>query len=305
MDYIEQNIKNDFSLDELADQAYFSKFHFHRIFHAFVGETLFSFIQRIRIEKAAMLLLSDPQKSVTEIAFACGFNSPAAFSRSFKKSFKISATEWRNKKQSEWHKSKMGKTISNPRKEMIFETPYIYYNKTLPELDTTPEGKVQQVRIEELPAKTVAYIRYIGPYQGDAIVFERLYSKLFSWAKPRNLFQEHTEFINLYHDDPEITDKLKLRVSAGLTIPDHETVDGEVNKMVIPGGKCACASFKLSAEQYQNAWDWMYKNWLPRSGYVPDDRLSFELFSLSDINKDCNKDQQNVDICIPVKPMGF
>ena len=38
MDYIEENLDRQFTLDELAEQAYFSKYHFHRIFNAFIGD---------------------------------------------------------------------------------------------------------------------------------------------------------------------------------------------------------------------------------------------------------------------------
>ena len=54
LDYIEANIDTALSLETLAGVAHFSPFHFHRIFKAMTGETLNRFIQRIRVEKAAM-----------------------------------------------------------------------------------------------------------------------------------------------------------------------------------------------------------------------------------------------------------
>ena len=74
IDYIDQNIDKSLTLDELAQVANFSKFHFNRIFHSFIGEALFQFIQRLRIEKAAYLLLTNPRNSITEIAYQCGFS---------------------------------------------------------------------------------------------------------------------------------------------------------------------------------------------------------------------------------------
>ena len=73
IDYIEKNTDKGLSLESLAKVAIFSPFHFHRIFRAMVGETLNQFIQRIRIEKAAAQLIVNPKKSITEIAFDCGF----------------------------------------------------------------------------------------------------------------------------------------------------------------------------------------------------------------------------------------
>jgi len=68
IDYIEGNLDGDLSLEMLASVASFSRFHFHRIFKAMLYETLSRFIQRVRIEKAAMQLTSKPRKSITAIA---------------------------------------------------------------------------------------------------------------------------------------------------------------------------------------------------------------------------------------------
>jgi len=48
IDYVEANIDKDLSLEELAEVAHFSPFHFHRIFSAMVGETLNGFIRLSR-----------------------------------------------------------------------------------------------------------------------------------------------------------------------------------------------------------------------------------------------------------------
>ena len=96
IDYIEKNIDKDLSLEKLAGVAYFSRFHFHRIFRAMVGETLNQFIQRVRVEKAASLLIINPKKSITEIAFECGFSGSATFARAFRETFHMSASKWRS-----------------------------------------------------------------------------------------------------------------------------------------------------------------------------------------------------------------
>ncbi len=66
-DYIESNIEKPMTLEELATVANFSKFHFNRIFQSIVGETPFQFILRVRIEKAAMLILNNKKESISEI----------------------------------------------------------------------------------------------------------------------------------------------------------------------------------------------------------------------------------------------
>ena len=56
-------------LEELATVANFSKFHFNRIFQSIVGESPFQFILRAIIEKAAMLILTNKNESISEIAY--------------------------------------------------------------------------------------------------------------------------------------------------------------------------------------------------------------------------------------------
>ena len=83
-DYIDQNLGDEMTLQTLARVAEFFEYHFHRIFSAMTGETLFCFIQRLRLERAAaQLCMVQRVPSVTEIAMGLGFSSTAVFSRSF------------------------------------------------------------------------------------------------------------------------------------------------------------------------------------------------------------------------------
>lgn len=68
LDYIEAHLAESLTLEELAAISCFSPFHFHRIFRAFIGETVGQYISRLRLEKAATLLFSAPEKSITAIA---------------------------------------------------------------------------------------------------------------------------------------------------------------------------------------------------------------------------------------------
>lgn len=158
------------------------------------------------------------------------------------------------------------------------------------------------VEVKELPEMTVAYVRHIGPYKGDAQLFERLFGKLCQWAGPRGLLnQPDTKYIIVYHDDPNITEEAKLRTSVSITVPENTDVGGEIGKMTIPAGKYALTRFELSSSEYEAAWNWVYGTWLPASGYVPDDRPCFEMYPPAK-EVSC-KDKMTVDICVPVKPL--
>lgn len=311
MDYIEKNLDRNFTLEEIAAVAGFSKFHFHRIFHIFIGETLFQFIQRLRLEKAATLLLNDPVKPITNIALECGFANSASFAKSFKQYFGYTATDWRNQihttftEESNLGKigSKQGQRLRNTGKASIASNVYIeYINNTQIWRYELMKNMNRVVEVKELPEITLAYVRYVGPYKGDSQLFERLFNKLFQWAGPRNLLRfPETKTIIIYHDNPDITDESKLRVSVCVSVPADTAVDGEIGKMVLPVGKYAMARFELKDDEYQEAWDWVFCNWLPESGYQPDDRPCFEMYHNDP--KTHPEGKSIVDIYIGVKPL--
>ncbi len=84
--YIQENINSPMSLETLSGVAFFSPFHFHRIFKAFVGETVNDYIRRIRLEHAA-LKLSYSYETITSIALASGYETPSAFTKAFRQHF--------------------------------------------------------------------------------------------------------------------------------------------------------------------------------------------------------------------------
>jgi AraC family transcriptional regulator len=293
LDYIEEHIGEEFSLEELASVAAFSKYHFHRIFAAVMGESLFSFITRVRVERGAIYLVNQPKKSITELSGECGFSSSALFSRTFRNRFGMSPTEWRRRGGPISNESQRD---SNGGKADHWEPPY-----RMGQHHT--DGRIPMegsVTITEFPQMHLAYLRHVGPYMGDGALFERLWSKLLLWAQPRELFNPpETKMICLYHDNPEITDSDKLRLSVCISVPEDTEVSGEVGKMSLEGGRYAVARFEVDETQYGEAWQWVYGTWLPQSGYQPADGAPFELYP----EMEPKDGRMSVDICVPVKPL--
>ena len=308
IDYIEANISQDLPLKELAEVAHFSPFHFHRIFRAMVGETLNDFIQRIRVEKAATKLALNPRKSVTEIAFECGFSGSSAFARSFREAYGMSASSWRSRYQLQY--SKNGKTESNHSqpvgnigKDFAVSLRYTQSNVIqIWRVEMNDRAIQTDVEVRDMPEMHVAYVRYIGPYKGDQELFGRLFNQLMAWAGPRGLLRfPETKIMTVYYDNPDITDESRLRTDACITVPADTRVEGEIGQAVIPAGKYAIAHFEIAPDRYQDAWNAVYGGWLPESGYQPVDGPCYELY-LND-PKQHPEGKHVVDICVPVKPL--
>ena len=81
--YIEENIDEDLNMEGLAKIACYSPFHFHRVFHAIVGETVHEYVKRLRIQRASGRLRYS-KKPITEIALDSSYDTPSAFTKAFK-----------------------------------------------------------------------------------------------------------------------------------------------------------------------------------------------------------------------------
>jgi AraC family transcriptional regulator len=88
------HLDQDVSLAALADQAGLSVFHLHRVFSSVAGETPKQFTLRLRLARAAAMLLSTGH-SVLDVALGCGFQSHEAFCRAFRRRFGITPSAYR------------------------------------------------------------------------------------------------------------------------------------------------------------------------------------------------------------------
>ena len=79
VEHVDRHLDAELDLATLADVAHFSPFHFHRLFAAWMGETLGDYVRRRRLEVAATRLAAQPRVPVLQIALSTGFGSSEAF----------------------------------------------------------------------------------------------------------------------------------------------------------------------------------------------------------------------------------
>lgn len=304
IDHIDAHLGDELTPAVLADVACFSRFHFHRIFSAMVGESIADYLKRIRLQAAASRLLKNPRDSITDIALACGFSSPSVFARAFRERYGSSASAWRahaarsakdrDASQADRTPGQADRTPGDARGACFLH----------PQEHLTDDRRIvmavtaQSIEVKDLPELHVAYVRHIGPYHliGEA------FGKLMRWAGPRGLLRfPETKLLAVYRDSPETTEKEKLRSDACITVPEGTKVDGEVGLMRIAGGTFAVGRFEIAGNQFGEAWDALMGGWLPGSGYQPDDRMCYEVY----LNDHEQHPQRKfiIDICEPVKPL--
>ena len=81
--FIDHHYAEKIDLDNISDQACFSKFHFIRLFKTLYGRTPHNYLLKIRIERSKLLLSEG--HCVFDVSQMSGFDSPTAFTAAFKK----------------------------------------------------------------------------------------------------------------------------------------------------------------------------------------------------------------------------
>ncbi|TVZ57066.1 AraC family transcriptional regulator [Lutibacter sp. Hel_I_33_5] len=285
--FIEDNLDKKLDLYEVSKKAFFSPYHFHRLFSAVTGETVNNFIVRKRIEKAASFLLHQKEKTVTEISEEVGFSSISSFSKAFKKFYGISPVNF--KKESPEKYSKICKTES---KNGIIQTTFEQYicniNNALNWLQMNAKTEIKKI-----PRLDLAYISHKGKIEAIGSV----YGRLVKWATPKGLINEQTRMVTIYHDSPKITDPNNLRMSACIVLNDPIDFDEQVNLKVLTPTKCIVSRLEIKPFQFQQAWESSFA-WMIENGYKKSEVDPFEIYYNNAAEHPENK--FIVDLCIPV-----
>ncbi len=92
--YIEKNLNQQISLDDISNHAYLSKFRFAHIFRQFTGYSPINYLLTKRIEYSKRLLLGT-EKTITEISNLSGFSDIHYYSRLFKKLHNVAPNDYR------------------------------------------------------------------------------------------------------------------------------------------------------------------------------------------------------------------
>ena len=94
VDFIHANISSPIHLRDVASAACLSPFHFHRLFSALYGQTPHRYMTALRMARAQSLLRAT-DRSVTDVALDCGFDSLGSFTTLFTRHVGLSPSRFR------------------------------------------------------------------------------------------------------------------------------------------------------------------------------------------------------------------
>ena len=267
LQFIDENLDTNLSLETISKVACFSPFHFHRIFKAITNETLNSYINRKRIEKVASVLTHKPEVSITELSLLFGFNSNSSLTRAFKKYYNISPSEFRRQKNSRF--SKIGKVESkNGQEQVVFEE----YICSINNLNNWIKMNAK-IEIREMANLELAYVTSIGEHGVTTA-----YDTLVKWATPLGLLKHpDTKMVTIYHDSFKITNPEKVRISACITLNEPMKVSGNIGRTSIEKGKFIVGNFVIGLSEFEKSWNSLFL-WMAENGYKKADRDPFEIY---------------------------
>ncbi|MEK6154214.1 AraC family transcriptional regulator [Flavobacteriaceae bacterium 3-367] len=287
--FIDAHLDSDLSLERVAKIAYYSPFHFHRIFKAVIGEPLNAYIIRRRIEKVATVLITQKGVSLATLSMQYGFNSPSSFSRAFKKFYGLSPTEFRKLSPGKFSKICIADS-KNGQEKVAFE-------KYLCNIDNHKKWiKMNaKIKIVERPLQHLACITHIGE-QGLENTFERLVK----WAKPKGLLQNpEAKLARVFHDSFKVTAAEKVRMSACILLDEPMGAEGEIGPAQIEKGKFIMGRFEILPHAFEQAWSSLFV-WMNEEGYRKAAQNPFEIY-----HNDYREHPENkfiVDLYIPIEP---
>ena len=250
IDFINSNLDNSPTLDELAEVACFSKYHFHRVFQGLIGESVAEYIRRLKLERAANDLIHS-QKTVSDLAFDTGYETVEAFTKSFKRRFGLTPSNFRTDQNSKRIKILLAR-----------DTKFI-----------RGEHKMK-VEMKTLNRRKVAYVRHIGPYNQC----KKAWEQLCTWAGPKGLLGKDTTFLGLCYDDPQVTPEDKIRYDACITLNQDLTADGNIGIKELPEGEYATTIHKGPYDKLHQTYIELCGQWAPKAGRELSHEPSVEIY---------------------------
>lgn len=284
IDFIEGNIGADLSVDDIAREAAFSRWHFQIIFSSVVGETVKEYIRKRRLSNSLMVLRSTDQR-IIEISLDAGFDSQEAYTRAFKTQFGITPGEYRK---------------NGAKDYMILHKPKI----TMAYLDHLYEGINMQPIFKKLPEFKVMglgvnFISILSPEKNNHLVIPKLWDVFLS-RKQEIVHRVHAADFGIcmpLSNELQKSHPDECFYLACAEVNDVNNVPTGMITKTVPPGEYAIFTHKGPLNKLDHTMNYIYGAWLPKSGRKLREAPDLELY---DERFNPESDHSEFDIYIPV-----
>lgn len=276
----ELDLEQDLSLSRLAARFGTSKYHFHRRFAAEVGETPKQHFERLRIERAAMLIATS-DASITDVALELGFKNVETFSRRYKSALGYSPSAYR----------RMAKAA---QRERIRSTNF----------HASDEYTLSRATFESLPDLRLIAIRNLGDYgalnesYGDDT---HLWADLVAWAVANGVAIDPV-FIGIFYDDPTMTPEPQRRADVCVPARSAAAGSGRVRRLDFSGGPYAISQYVGPVSHVLSGFRGVADE--IRRSQRHEFRPGFPLMFFRAANVDGRRGVHRLDVCFPVAEVG-
>lgn len=261
--YVEENYHRIIPVEELADVGCYSYRNLHRVFKNIFKESLGAFQKRLKLENGYKKLIYT-HDTITDVAYAVGFESLQAFTKSFKKQFQLSPTEARF------------------QKHYVFES---YINRYANDAKITAEiVYLKPLKVFYQSIKTTYYNNHEIDNQWDKI--DAIYGQ-----------DSNTNYFGIIVDQPLITTARHCRYEAATNQAPNSKVF--MNKEIF-GGKYLKCIHRGSYETIENTYRLIYKAWLSDSNVEFDNSPVIEHYTMHNFNTEVEEDFVTEILC-PIK----
>lgn len=244
-EHIRANLDKPLNLDELADIACLSRFHWHRVYRGLTGETVWQTVRRLRLHRAAADL-ANGNEPVDRIAERSGYANARAFSKAFRDDHGLPPIRYRVEGGH--------RRYDNPN-----------WQEDLAMYDT---------RIETRPEMTIAGLTHKGSYMNVGATFEKLGMEMARHGgKPQS-----AGLAAVYFDDPDITPVPELRSLAGVVLAEGASAPEGFETCVLPAGRYAILVHKGPYGELSKAYSFLFGTWLKENGEIPRAVPALELY---------------------------
>ncbi len=243
--YIDRNLFQELIPEQLAEMSNLSFYYFRKVFRSITGENIGAYIQRLRLEYIAHLLIATAQP-IEELGTQANYQTKFSLAKAFKKHFGVSMSEYRRK--------------------------YRFVSTIEQKSGNMPEAEIRRINTRK------AICMEVGDTFRDKHAYVGIWNQLLHYKEIHLLKNPDNRFVCISPDNPVVTQIEQRRFYIGITVGESIKADGKFSLQEIPGGMYAVFRHKGSYSGLPDFYRTVYDEWFPDSIYHQKHPLTFEVY---------------------------